>query len=323
MKGIWDLLKKVADAATEVIDSIPDMDEEIAEYMPSDMYAEFRLREKIDEIKRFLALEPDEKTVSLYGNCPAIAQHQYEKRPGPNAAYDEAFFECYKKYCGRMALMSAERRANGLLDAYYQRNKIRDSLRRFIEHINDIEPEDDPQLMARVGYNNHISYLKMQLDEALAQYDNYVGAAYADDQTPDAVSRRVCEFIRIECQMISCLCQLPKARELMEKPDVYQNKEKNSELSTIYDLFAVRSHHMDEIQALSARLDEVTEKYKQAIRRADVLRQNLRDVLTDEWFAALNPENAANGVSEMTAQELKAYCSRMLIPVQEKLLSIN
>lgn len=318
MGNLRNLLKDLAD----IIENLPDFDAETAEYEPNGLYVEDSFGEKVNEIKRFLALEPDERTRPLYGNSAGIAQPQYGKIPGPHAAYDEAFFECYEQYRSQMALMPAGRRANQLLDAYYQRDKIRDMLQGFIEHVNDIEPEDDAQLTARVGYNNHVRFLKLQLDEMLTQYDHYVGNAYADDPDPDAVRSRVCEFIRIECQMISCLRDLPKAWELIGREDVFRSKEKQSQIFAIYDLFNVRGDHIGEIQTLRKRLDEVTAKYRRTIEKADALRKELQDILTDEWFAALDPNEASNGISAMTSQELKEHCSRLLVPVEEKLLNV-
>lgn len=240
------------------------------------------LQEWKEDVRRFLHFEPEADSYILHSSFAHLQQPSH-------AEYDMLFAHCCNQYMTLQEMSSPEQRAAQLIDAYYDRYGVERLLREALAYAAEpMQQQTDAEKAASILVNNHLELVCSAAERAAKQYESYPPFALANGMDEDVALY----FIRIECADDPCIRELPFAWETLCALEGKESADRAtwSRLSNVMEEFSHRTILPDGLQAVCARLMEMSKKRERIIQCGDQLCRWMKDTFTDEWLTAFAPQ---------------------------------
>lgn len=231
-----------------------------------------------------------------------------EKRHPSFADYRHAISGCMNQWTALCACQPEYKKQNLVLEAYYQRGKLRDYLEETVKYANTApRSSDTAEKVAIKGYSNYLFVLKHTFENLQARYESYEVLPRQEDRTP------IRTFLMQECRANpfydNWFRLSEKIRQLLEKAKTQPLTDR--EFAQVFDELDLME------QTLNRQRDELTEylrekqvslqsrleKMRQDCETGQALYQALQELLTPELFERMDPDTLEE--EQKTMEQIK------------------
>lgn len=223
--------------------------------------------------------------------------------------------EYFAVWCDFMESREKYIKADIILRAYYPKGKIRDYLENIKMFPTKRAEEESAEKIAFQFYNNYVYYLKFDMEELKKEYEEVTekdGAAEKKNRT--AKMKKAAWFLKNEC------CETKNIEDiyrLLEEVKLFLEEQEGKEFLTEAEkedyvkimerykdcMMGLEKVNVEAVLAEKKALADRNRRMQSETEKADMLYKALTELLTEEWFAALNPDR-----EEMTGEHISGEC---------------
>lgn len=229
-----------------------------------------------------------------------------------NDKLSESVKKCFGTWAGLFPLREKNDRAEIVLSAYYQSEKIRDTLIKLRDFVERMDTVDCDETAREMGYYNYIFFLERDMKDMRKKYEGSDLRQELLELTPDNVAW----FIQEECSEIAPIKDLPEvrtaARRMLDLAEVGKKPPKRfrdiiSAISTALELLKTgnKDKASTDLEELNNLLTERKETLEKNIKKGEDLYKDLIESKIDTWSQKFNPKEEP--VRNMTREKVKAF----------------
>ncbi len=219
-------------------------------------------------------------------------------------------------WCDFMESKEKYKKADIILSAYYPKGRIRDYLENITMFPTKRAEGESAERIAFQFYNNYVYYLKLDMEELKKNYEATAEKCRAAEKRNRTTKRKekAAWFLKNEC------CETKNIEDiyrLLKEGGLFlEGQEGKDSLTEVEkeDLIEIMRRYEDCMKGLENVNTEAVLAEKEALagrnrrmqsetEKAGRLYESLTELLTEKWFAALNPES-----EETTGEYISGEC---------------